>query len=350
MAIYQSKFLQPYNTTIDGTAINPFTFVCQGTTITKYNAKIYRVSDNVQVYTTGDVILSPVKYNNDTASFDVPANTLTNGTQYKWDVTTYENASFVTSFQVTFWANATATLSMTVPSTITTQSYTFTATYLQANSVPLSYYYFVLSDITGELERTDLTFSGNVTTTFDGFVSGNSYGVQVFGLTNNGANVQSPVYNFTVAYAKPNINIVPTISQDCKSGLVTATWGNVVQITGSVSGTSSYIQNYGVADNWALDLANGAYWTANVNIPSTMSTVVQVKPDGFTTGKIVELLNGTGYEFGYDSSTQRFYFIIGGVYGYSSVVTLPTTDYFVILNPTEAYVRIGSTIYTVSAS
>jgi hypothetical protein len=239
---------------------------------------------------------------------------------------------------------------MTVPTTITTQSYTFTSTYTQSNNVPLSYFYYVLSDSTGELKRTDLTFSGNVTVTFDGFVSGNNYSVQSFGKTINGADVQSPIYNFTVAYAQPNINTVPTIMQDCNSGLVDITVGNIVQITGTPSGSTSFLQNYGVAGNWALDLNNSASWSANVNIPETMSTTIQVKPDGFTTGKILELINGVSYEFGYESATNRFYFIIGGIYGYSDVIALPTIDYFVVLHPTQSYVKIGSTIYSVTAS
>lgn len=346
MAIYQAKFLQPYNTTIDGTAINPFTFVCQGTTITKYNAKIYRVSDNVQVYTTGDIVLSPVKYNNDTVSFNVPALTVTNGTQYKWDVTTFENATSATSFQVTFWANAIATLTMTVPATITAQSYTFTATYSQANSVPLSYYYFVLSDVTGEIERTDATYSGSLSFKFQGFVSGNSYGIQVFGVTNNGASVQSPKYNFNVTYPKPSIDTVLQIIQDCKSTMVNIVWGTAVQILGTISGTYAYIQNYMSSNYYAIQLNSGAYYSANLTIPDVFSTIVQVKPNGFTTGKIVELTGSSGsYEIGYDGT--RFYYNNKSVLGYSIPIALPTTDYILVVNPTDAYVKINSVQYRI---
>jgi len=355
MAIYQSISLIPSNTTttvIDGTELNVFSFMCQGTTITKYNATIYKLSDNSVVYTTGDVPLSPVGYNGDTVSFNVPINTLTNGTQYKWNVTTYENASSITSFTATFWANAKATISMTIPSTISAQSYNFTATYVQTDNVPISYFYFVLSDSTGIIKQTDLTFSGNVKTTFSGFVDDNSYTVQVFGMTSNGYMFNSPVYMFNVNYPQPSISIVPTVIQNCKTSIVDIKWGGVVVIGGSVIGAYSYIQNYGLSNNWALSLGDTSYYSSDFEIPETFSYRMSYKPIDFTSGKMVSFQSTEGtkmYEFGYDSTYSRFYVNINGSYGYSQILPLPTTDFMVFLNPLDAYVRIDNILYQIIA-
>lgn len=350
MSIYQAKNLTPSSiiggATIDATMSNMFSFTCQGSTTDKFNIKIYKVSDNTQVFTTGDIPLSPVKYNNETVDLLLPANILTNGIQYKWTVTTYEGANSATSLQVTFWANSNATFSLSIPSIINAPSYTITATYNQSNGVPLSYYYFVLSDSTGELERTDLIFSGNVTYTFSNFVNDNTYMVEIFGVTNNGYEFNSGVYSFIVSYSKPNINIVPTITQDCKTSLGSVVWGDAVQINGSVSGTSSYLQNYMVADNWALSLGSGSYYYADVDIPSTMNVEISYVPNGITNGKLIELIRATStYEFGYNSTMGRFYSNIGGVIGYSQSIAFPSSEFIIVLNSTVAYVRINNIVY-----
>lgn len=356
MAIYQSTFLSPSSLsvpTIDATVINPFSSTVQGTKCTKYNAKIYKLSDNTQVYSTGDIVLSPVKYNNDVITFNLPSSTLTNGTQYKWDVTTFEDLVSITSSQVLFNANANATFTMAVPSTINTQSYTFTATYNQSNNVPLSYFYFVLSDSTGVLEKTNLIFSGNVSYQFSGFVDNNSYSIQVFGMTSNGYAFNSPIYNFITDYPQPSISIVPTISQNCNTSIVDITWGKVVVIGGSVNGGSyTYLQNYGMASNWAIELADDAVYSANIDIPELMNVRLQVKAVSFTSGKIIELVNvaNNNYEFGYDNIYGRFYFKINGSYGYSEPIALPTVDFYVFLRPLDAYIKINDILYPIIAN
>lgn len=353
MAIYQAKGLIPSSiigsATIDASQNNVFSFICQGSYTDKYNIKIYKVSDSSLVFTTGDISLSPVKYNDETRTYTLSSGVLTNGTQYFWTVTTYQGASSAISIPATFWANANATLTMSVPSVITAQSYTFTATYTQSNGVALSYYYFVLSDSSGELERTNFVFSGNVQNTFSGFVSGNNYSTQVFGVTEKGYEFSSPVYSFSVSYSKPNINITPTITQDCKTGIGTMTWGEVTQINGNVSGTYSYLQNYGLAENWALNLDSGSYYYATLSISSVFNTVVACKPNGITNGvRILQEGSYGNYEIGYDSSINRFYFNIGGVIGYSQIIPFPTTEFHFILNPTKAYVFINSIIYPIT--
>lgn len=349
MAVYQASFLEPANKAIDGSSTNEFSFVCNGTT-DKYNAKAYRLSDNVQVYTTGEVPLSPVRYNGQKVLFYPTGGTFTNGVDYKWDVTTYSGASSATSFQVPFRANTTATLTSTIPSIITSQSYTFSFIYTQAQNVAIEYWFVEFFDSTNTIiTKTDSFYNGNVSYKYSGFASGNSYSVQATAVNTNGTIVKSPLYNFSVSYAKPNINIIPTITQSFITSLVNIIWGAVVQITGVVSGTYTFIQNYGISNNWALSLGSGAYYSADLAIPQTFTKIVPIKANGFTTGKLVELsgTNGT-YEVGYDGT--RFYYNNKGIMGYSEPISLPTVDYQIFIRPTDAYVKINNVLYRISVS
>lgn len=349
MAIYQATRLSPANTAIDGTLANLFSFICNGSSITKYNVKAYRNSDNVQVYTTGDVVLSPVKYNKDKVEFTVPINTFTNGVEYKWDVTTYEGTSFATSYQVLFKANATATLTSTTPSSITTQSYTFNFVYTQAQNIPIEYWYMEFYDNSNVLLlKTDNAYNGNVSYKYRGFVSGNNYYVKATVVSSNGATVTSPIYNFSVSYAKPNINIIPSVVQDKFTSIVSLIWGSVVQIAGSVIGSFGFVQNYAIANNYALDIINsGDYYSADINIPQVSTTIVPIAPYSFSDGILVRQSGVDGdYIVGYDGT--RFYFNNKGVMGYSVPITLTGDEYIVFLRPTDAYVKMGTNIYRLS--
>lgn len=352
MAIYQAKFLSPSNTAIDGTLANIFSCVLQGTTITKYNAKAYNNSTGTQVYTTGDVVLSPVRYNNDFLSFTVPLNTFTNGIEYKWEITTFEGSASATSIQVVFKANATASLTSTTPSSITSQSYTFAFTYSQAQNIPINYWYMEFRDSNNDLLlRTENQYNGNITYKYSGFASGESYSVKCIVVNTNGVEVQSPIYNFSVTYARPNINVVPTIIQDAFSSIINVIWGAVTIITGVLNGTSTYIQNYGIANNWALNLNSNSYVDFSLNIPNNFTAIVPVKHNvGFTNGVICELNGANGsYYIGYDNTLGKYYFNNKGIIGYSQALPLPTTDYILFVRSTDAFVKINNIMYRISS-
>lgn len=347
MAIYQAIRLTPTNTAIDGTLPATCSFVCKGSTITKYNAKFLRTSDNVQVYTTGDVPLSPVKYDGNTVTFIVPPSTFTNGIEYKWYVDTYEGTSMATSIQIIFKANQTPTVTSTIPATINAQSYTFQFTYTQAQNVPIQYWYLEFKDSFGKIiETTDKFFNGNISYQKGGFISGQNYSVKAYTVNSSGVETSSPIYNFTASYGKPNITIVPTIIQDAITSIVTILWGSAVVVFGAVTGTYAFIQNYGLFGNWALNLSGGSIFTIARTIPEVQSTIISLNPNGFTDGKIATLKGFYGdYEFGYEAVNTRFYFNNKGVFGFSQSVPLPTDDYHIIIRPQNAYVKINDVLY-----
>lgn len=347
MAIYQSKFLSPMNTSIDATVNNIFSCILQGSSITKYNAKIYNNSTGVQVYTTGDVPISPTKYNGDLLEFTVPQNTLTNGIEYKWEITTFEQTSSATSMPSIFRALTTPTVAISLPTTITSQSYTFNFSYSQVQNVPILYWYMEFRDSNNELlKTTDRNYNGNISYKYSGFVSGQTYSVKAIVVSSSGLESQSAIYNFAVAYSKPNVTLIPTIVQDCVTSIVNIIWGGAIIVFGVITGTYSYIQNYGIINNWALDLGGGGKFSITTNIPETQTSIIAIKHNGFTGGAIAKLVGSYGdYEFGYDTATSRFYFNNKGIFGYSQTMPLPTVDYHIFIRAQNAYVKINNILY-----
>lgn len=247
MAIYQATYLQPRNTAIDATDSQIFSCIIQGTQVEAYELKIYDNSDNSLDYTTAKVTLPSLLHNRDTLEVVIPANTLVNGKEYKWQILTYEyQDKFATSSFALFRANSDPVVSISNLNIITTYDYTFLGAYTQAQNVPLNYFYFIFYDQSGsEILVTNKDYSGRVEYTYKGFVNKQNYLVQIKGQTENGVMFETPKYNFYVDFPQSDVSLVPTIAmQKANCGLensfVQIDWGKVVQGEGVASGPVSY--------------------------------------------------------------------------------------------------------------
>ena len=142
------------------------------------------------------------------------------GTQYN----IYSNN--LTSNDFYFRARTTAKLNLTaIPSVIDSKSYTFSATYTQAEDVGFKYYKWTIYNQAGASISTSGTISsGKIEYTFDGFINGNTYGVGLV-LENQDGEVLSvtPQY-FSVSYALPELNNAPTATVNCEKASIDLTW------------------------------------------------------------------------------------------------------------------------------
>lgn len=354
MAIYEAIYFTPYNVAIDATLTNTFSCTLQGTRIDKYRLYIYDNSDNSLDYDTGDVVISPAKYNNDQLEINIPANTLVNGKEYKWQVKTFEGINNVLSIPVLFKTNKTATISFTVPSTIENQAYDFIGTYTQDDGIPIEYYYFVFKDSDGDIIlQQDRNYDQRLEYTFDGFNNNTNYTMQVFGATQNGMAVNSPIYSFSTSYPQPNVNIIPSITQDKKTSISTIAWGNLTQINGSVTGTYEYINDFMYTGNKALKLDSGSVLNYNINVPEmfTLKFVWDV-PTELNSGIIVELDGiAKNYKFGYNTESSRFYFENGSIFGYSYIIpqyAIQNKSILVVIRPTDCILIIDNVLWYVA--
>lgn len=348
MSVFQSVFLSPSNIAIPATATN--NYECEIRTNTKadkYKIVIRKVSDNTVVKDTGDIVLSPVLYNGDKLTVPLLVNTLVNGTEYKWDITTYDGAQSATSIQSVFKCNSLASLSSTIPSTITSQSYDFTFVYSQSENIPLKYHSFIYYDVNNNIiKQTDNDYSGRLTNKFNGFISGSTYSIKCIGETQNNVLVESPKYTFSVSYSKPNINITPVINQDKNTSIVEFIIGELVQITATSSGTYSYLQNYGITDNVALQLDSGSWIQYPLNVPIGFNCSFMINLTNFTVGKFIEFIGLDGnYEIGYDGN--RFYYNNKGTLAYSIPITKPTIDIVVNVKGTDVSIVINNVMYKI---
>lgn len=142
------------------------------------------------------------------------------GTQYN----IYSNN--LTSNDFYFRARTTAKLNLTtIPSIIDNKSYTFSATYTQAENVGFKYYEWSIYNQAGSIISTSgIINSGKIEYMFDGFINDNTYGVGLV-LENQDGEVLSvaPQY-FRVSYALPELNNAPTATVNCGKSAIDLTW------------------------------------------------------------------------------------------------------------------------------
>jgi len=333
--IYRATNLYPQNVYIDGSANNNFTATINGAKATHYQLKIFTLA-NVSVYDSTKLALSPNLANGATLSHTVPSATLTNGTQYKWTLQVWNDADSATTREILFNAYSTPVVTFNVPTTITSQEYEFTATYIQSENIGLSYYKFSLYDSEGLLiEQSQNIYDFDIKYTFDGLVSGEFYSVKVYiEFQVNGMNYESSLEQFGVSYQKLDVSIVPSVEFDRNTSYNHIYWGEVIQIIGTTSGSNSYVDNFIRDGNTGLNLANSSsYVSFDVDIPLDFSLKFIWTPDDSNfTGKIIQLDDGV-YELGYDNG--KFIYTINGVGSSTLPIDLFGSIFYFVLLPTE---------------
>jgi len=275
LAFYRPSFLSPESIAISGSQNNDFS--CQvnvsGETVVDYRLKILTMA-NVSVYDTGTATASPVAYDKERLYHTVPSGTLTNGTQYKWLITTNPTASTPTySKETPFWSYSTPVVTFNAtPTTISAKSYNFVCTYTQAENSAFKKWKMIWYDVSNTIiEDSGWSYSGYISYTFDGFLDGNSYKVKCFVETQLGTLVDTGYYQFAVDYAAPNLQIIPDATLKPEIGAVEVFWGRAVQITGAYTGaTPTYVTDFMVTGNNALGLnsSSDTVYFDNLSIPS----------------------------------------------------------------------------------
>lgn len=258
ISIYQPNYLSLNNQTVDALEIIEFSCTVQGNLYDAYQLKIYNMS-NVLIYDSTKILLSPSLYQDDILTHELTASTLTNGTQYFYTFTVYQGTTSVTSKQTTFYCYGNPTVSMVVPSEITSKKHLFTATYSQAESISSNTWNMTFLDSNDEIIfTTPNSYSGNLSYEFDGFISGNAYSVYTTITNQQNVTIQSPIYTFTTTYASPSLITVPiaTLLPDLSATKIE--WSPAVQVTGVIIGESEYLSGLFISANTGLKL--GIIW------------------------------------------------------------------------------------------
>jgi hypothetical protein len=269
MALYQPNYCQPNNVAIDSTVSNNFVCQIQGTICVAYKITILKNSDNSSVYAPSKVTLGSPLYNGDFLTIVVPnISGMVAGTDYKWKIDLYwDSTNYVTSLEYLFKARSAPSASITnIANPVTTNSYTFTGSYTQAQSVALKYFRFKLYDENQELlDDSGEQYSADIQYTFRGFIDSQDYYVQLTIENQDGTTTNSSLESFTADYPSPSfytsINTEVLTDEDA----VKISWSDAIQINGTIE--QEYLVNGG---NYNLsgfsdfgDLDNGSSSTSS---------------------------------------------------------------------------------------
>jgi len=305
--MYSPTFLSPSNSVgVDATQNIIFTWEVNATDETQsvaFQLFIRKNDDNVQVYDSTKIISSE-------ETLTLIANTLINANDYKYLVRVYYNdTEYVESDWVLFQARLKPTITMSVPSSISSQNYTFSFLYNHLNGVNLKSYKVVLYDnelVNGIVFDTGFLFNSSVPNTtinheITGMVSGLTYNIKVFIIDQNDMSAESELFNFTSNYSYPDNIPEFYITPIEKYGALKLEWSNLVQIIGEVEGDYSFaLGKY----NYSLELESGSILSFNTLIPQEFTCVYYIKLLSDFNGDLFKL--DDDFSFGYDG--QRYYF------------------------------------------
>lgn len=156
--------------------------------------------------------------------------------------TVYDNK--VQSNLYYFKVRTTPTLTLdTVPSQITSKSYTFTATYDQAEDVGYKYFEWTLYDFTGnEVDTSGKINVGQITYTFDGFLNNTMYGIGLVLENQDGVTLELPPTYFNVSYDLPSLENTPIAEVLCEKDAIKVSWSPLLINNGVASNTSGDVQ------------------------------------------------------------------------------------------------------------
>ncbi len=299
--------------TIDVNAEN-LTFSCivdGNEAVYAWRIRIYRIEDNIMIYDTGKIdskdengiyspIFFPVNEKNQSVVFsinlkqhpseDVSYSDSNNDTivpafennlsPYYWTIEFWNkidaeenNLATTISCEEAFYANTTPEVKIQykksnetdysdfstdeISTVFTANKYTFKATYSQEENIPVKRYGWRITDIdSGEILLDTIShnqiygMAENILCTYDGFLNGRNYSVEVCVETQNNIIVSSSLFSFSVSYQTTFLTNDFTTENLPKEAAILNSWSEAKAIEGKSSlETDVYIDSYPVVGN-----------------------------------------------------------------------------------------------------
>ena len=204
-----------------------------------------------------DVVLHTVsKISGYSHSYTLPSGTITNGLEIKWKVQIWdESDSTATSDWEIFQSSSRPVVTITSPTEfdiVESQSYTFEASYTQAESVELSNWQFLLYNSSQiRIIQSDLQTTDSLEYLYNGLQSDETYYVEFQATSERGLTGTSGLVEFNIQYPQPHMQSDLTAENIDNAG-VRLRWG-VVQIIGDG-------ENYSFIDDEKVDVTAGKVW------------------------------------------------------------------------------------------
>lgn len=269
--LFPSSFRGSGGDVIDASVANTFSLQLNGTSAcVAYSLSIMQNDTNsTVVYTVAKTTLStpiyPRNYKNEPQRLEVviPSSSgMVNGyaNGYKWNVKLYwDNSNYIECADTFFLAQATPTLTVVSPPvTVTAKSTTLSATYTQANGVPIEWYRWTLLDSNGNsIEDSGEIYSSDIRFAIDGLISGATYTYTLTGQTQSGVSIATVTGTFDVLYDSPDVSGITKFECNMKTGSIKVSFPLLKVIPGTPSDESdySYTQDLPIDGEYDLSLA-----------------------------------------------------------------------------------------------
>jgi len=229
------------------------------------------------------------------------------------------------SEQIPFYVYSAPTLVLSTAS-ITEQSFEFVPVYTQAENIIVNKFNAYLYDSNDVLlEETDDIYSANVRYTFDGLLSGSTYKVKFIATNAAGQECTTGLVSFSVSYVSLALTLRPEVTNKPNTSSILMEWSGIYQLTGVVTGASSYTSDFIETGNTALQLDAGTILEfSDVNITTLSTETFLWYPSSISfTGNIKKWENtdtGDYLIIGYNG--DRFYVNINGTLFYNPLYDL----------------------------
>jgi hypothetical protein len=247
--------------TIDASEANTISWSTSGDISTAFAINIYKNFD-------GTLAWSLPKTNSYAISYNLPSGSLINGIEYKVQVTIYNsnNNSSTSDFYI-FQTSSRPVVTVPTIGTVNSQSYLFTASYSQAESVSLKSWIAYLYDSNQNLiNQSPLTITSTLEYLFGGLNSGKTYYVEFQSTSNKGLTGTSGKISFTTSFTQPNLT-TNIIASNVENAGVNLSW-YVTQITGTstnanfvggekldvTNGSATFNQGFSIENDFTLKL------------------------------------------------------------------------------------------------
>lgn len=336
MAVYRPIGFDPNKTTRNMLEEQIFTAIVQSTT-TDYQIQIFDISDNSLKYDSGKVNLATTLYATETLSITIPITVaMATVRNLKYYITVWNGTENAFSREIPFTNYENPILTVSVPSTVDTQSYEFVGTQTQAQGIDASRYKYTLyANNSTQIATSDWIYNSSLKYTFENFVNNTTYKIKCESYDANELYAVSATYTFIVEYEEPSVTITPTVENIKEMSAIKVGWGGAYIVEGDLTGTSSYVENFLYGENYGLSLTSGSYvdWE---DVFTNQEYVISFIYSGDKTGDLLTLSNTDTLDYitiGHDGT--RFYRNQNGVYKYTTSIPLLSSNAYLIMMNAE---------------
>lgn len=322
---HQPTHPHPYLETIEGASIKQKVFsviINPKDIIEKAQVKIFKVSDESLVLQSNLETFATPYYGNEELSVVFKDTELTDGENYKWQIILHgaDGDSITTPFYHFSVRTKPSIAFEVIPDVITSCEYTFKANYFQEQNESYMYYVYKLYRESDVIDSTDELMSSALTYSYDGFVSGYSYRIELMVVM---ADKRSYTISksFSVKYERQPSYMFSTVFADKKQNCISVDFSQNISVKGNTTDIVQYSSFVDSVCDGAKYLqipdASCVYYekvneSKELDLGEHFTLYYSVHFSELFSGDIITLTDnktGSTYNVRYDS--KKFYYRIG---------------------------------------